>query len=1079
MQSQLDRISLVKQTLNRPKHSHILPTIAERLRKLIERCQLENKYDDVWVLATPYFASAPDDVVIRWLGEILKCYRLPHWLRGQFNLELAKRLIADHETPECHDLLAQADAAFKNSTHAFGASEIRRLRLQHGLDTTGNVLQELVSITASYVEAEYAFGVLNSAISPLTLAFNQGNYRLYVNLQECFHTVCNEAGIHHERLLLEIQLLAALNASTGHYATVLSLGRAVYKECVALRYWTMAFLAGRVLSLALHMREENAEALKYAEEIYKICDTEDLYACSEAAYHLAMVRGSRLHHGSIERDVDCCNIVEFLLPTVDGDIQDGDIRMACDKLCFIAGLQFEMARRDPEGYQGRKSEAELTINRTKYLASGLDGREKATVEGACDEMLITQLLHEGKKCVDDEKEMESIGLSTRLIVTYERQGLKFHAAMKYQFRALCRQQIFQKKKDLKERLQHLSAAESDYAIAGNLFEAIGSWQQVLVSRHAQARIHVEAWDLCRIPVDFVLNSLGQLETVADLLRRELSALEGLPALLQKQKFSAMTQIQDLYRWATAVEIISGRHQDLLVWSQKRKARSLSEMLGLGLIVPAAVRQAMSKEPCARDLFDELQGLNIKLHNASQSEKPYTRQRIQDLEIQIRQYSAFDDFVTLRDGIVSQIAELSMLKTADGTTGQQRGVIFADWVAREDLLYLMTVNTAFPEDSCQLQQLPLSLSIVRQWLNDHFSTDKARKDCLQQDNLKDDAKPLRMLDCLVSPLQSISNRDDLILLSPTSNLSALPLHALKIVDSMSGKAVPLIERNPVVYVPSLPIAKLCVVRGEQQNRNGRSLFFGMFDKKTEAQLIHEQMSQLATEMDGMCFIGDVATKERYAQEVTSARLIHHHLHCIFSANNVLNQSLVLSQHPHNDPVSSGATAISTPSSKDDGIGDCPTGPLSALMQANDEIEDTPLLSQSDDCAGTHLSVEEIFKLALDSPLVVLVACESASQTISEGDEPLGLITGFLCAGAASVIGASWPIPSGTGREFSRKFYDQIRNTPKSGIVDLAVALQEAVLSIRDCPLSSSTYHWGAFSLYGSWLFRPPWDYSITD
>jgi hypothetical protein len=66
------------------------------------------------------------------------------------------------------------------------------------------------------MEADYPLGVLHSAIYPLTLPFKRGNYGRYINLQECFHNMCKVAGIKPERLLLEIQLLAALNAGTGH-----------------------------------------------------------------------------------------------------------------------------------------------------------------------------------------------------------------------------------------------------------------------------------------------------------------------------------------------------------------------------------------------------------------------------------------------------------------------------------------------------------------------------------------------------------------------------------------------------------------------------------------------------------------------------------------------------------------------------------------------------------------------------------------------------------------------------------------------------------------------------------------------
>lgn len=114
----------------------------------------------------------------------------------------------------------------------------------------------------------------------------------------------------------------------------------------------------------------------------------------------------------------------------------------------------------------------------------------------------------------------------------------------------------------------------------------------------------------------------------------------------------------------------------------------------------------------------------------------------------------------------------------------------------------------------------------------------------------------------------------------------------------------------------------------------------------------------------------------------------------------------------------------------------------------------------------------------SPLVTLVACDSTTQTIATGDEPLGILTGLLCAGAASVVGASWPIISGTGRIFSNAIYSELdkeksfaaSNHNDNRLADIAFALQKAILYIRNYKDTSETYHWGAFSLWGSWLYQ---------
>jgi len=93
-------------------------------------------------------------------------------------------------------------------------------------------------------------------------------------------------------------------------------------------------------------------------------------------------------------------------------------------------------------------------------------------------------------------------------------------------------------------------------------------------------------------------------------------------------------------------------------------------------------------------------------------------------------------------------------------------------------------------------------------------------------------------------------------------------------------------------------------------------------------------------------------------------------------------------------------------------------------------------------------------------------------VSTGDEYLGLISGLLCGGAASMIGVSWPIPSAAGRAFPDALYANMKSLGLGGdgLINLAEALQEAALSIMDDPNTTAPYYWEGFCLCGSWILR---------
>ena len=107
----------------------------------------------------------------------------------------------------------------------------------------------------------------------------------------------------------------------------------------------------------------------------------------------------------------------------------------------------------------------------------------------------------------------------------------------------------------------------------------------------------------------------------------------------------------------------------------------------------------------------------------------------------------------------------------------------------------------------------------------------------------------------------------------------------------------------------------------------------------------------------------------------------------------------------------------------------------------------------------------------NPLVVNIACGSSTQDIQLGDEPLGLPTAWLIAGARAVVGTLWPIQSRDGRRFTEEFYGELESARRTGgldgMVNLAVALQKAALKMRDDEEMQAPYHWAGFVLQGAW------------
>ncbi|KAK0639705.1 hypothetical protein B0T16DRAFT_247332 [Cercophora newfieldiana] len=89
----------------------------------------------------------------------------------------------------------------------------------------------------------------------------------------------------------------------------------------------------------------------------------------------------------------------------------------------------------------------------------------------------------------------------------------------------------------------------------------------------------------------------------------------------------------------------------------------------------------------------------------------------------------------------------------------------------------------------------------------------------------------------------------------------------------------------------------------------------------------------------------------------------------------------------------------------------------------QLDRAALTDQSLELADGPLPVRHMFDLKLRSPYVTLIACDSASQTVSAGDKPLGIVTA-----QAPCLAPSGPPSRGP----SHRVCGRIRNTTKQSL-----------------------------------------------
>jgi CHAT domain-containing protein/Tfp pilus assembly protein PilF len=117
------------------------------------------------------------------------------------------------------------------------------------------------------------------------------------------------------------------------------------------------------------------------------------------------------------------------------------------------------------------------------------------------------------------------------------------------------------------------------------------------------------------------------------------------------------------------------------------------------------------------------------------------------------------------------------------------------------------------------------------------------------------------------------------------------------------------------------------------------------------------------------------------------------------------------------------------------------------------------------ADGQLKVHEVYDLTLTGQLVVLSACQTALASggfgdITVGGDWIGLVQGFLEAGASAVLAAQWPVEDRATALLMRAFYRDL-GSGQSPAAALATA-QRALL--RD-PATAHPFFWAGFVLNG--------------
>jgi tetratricopeptide (TPR) repeat protein len=111
----------------------------------------------------------------------------------------------------------------------------------------------------------------------------------------------------------------------------------------------------------------------------------------------------------------------------------------------------------------------------------------------------------------------------------------------------------------------------------------------------------------------------------------------------------------------------------------------------------------------------------------------------------------------------------------------------------------------------------------------------------------------------------------------------------------------------------------------------------------------------------------------------------------------------------------------------------------------------------------LHLQDVYTLRLSAELVVLSACRTAVGSEVRGEGLIGLVRGFMAAGAPRVVASLWSVDDAATAELMAAFYTALLRDR----LPPAAALREAQRHLWQQPRWSSPFYWAAFVLQGDW------------
>jgi CHAT domain-containing protein len=508
---------------------------------------------------------------------------------------------------------------------------------------------------------------------------------------------------------------------------------------------------------------------------------------------------------------------------------------------------------------------------------------------------------------------------------------------------------------------------------------------------------------------------GRLGPAIDDLVSAVDTVERVRGTLQADRFRAayLGGRCDLYEDLVDAALDAGDAPSVaraFEATEMAKSRTLLDQIG-AVLEPDGPGAAESHDPTADALLDRLgriqsrlNGLYCRLAETHATDRPRDAGRELNAEIRRREQEldALRSRLSITSGRAGLLAPMATLGHVQGLLAPRTLLLEYMSVGDEIVLFAIDADRVTVRRGIgRVSQAAARLSRLR------FQFDRAlrpgatasRRFARMIDDTREELGALHRL--LLGPIEDRLAEADALTIVPHGPLHLVPFHALH------DGAGYLLDTHSIQYVPSASILAQLAATARTPRRDGPPLVVGVSDEI--APQIADEAKAVAAALGcdpSRVLLDDAATVDAVTRASGAAGLLHLACHGRFT----------------------------------------PESPLSSGLRLADR----------------WLTVRDIYDLRLDADLVTLSGCETGVNTITAGDELMGLLRGFFAAGARSVLASLWRADDDSTARFMCRYYDRLAEGPP-GPGDKARALRAIQREMsRELPHAA---YWAPFILVG--------------